>query len=178
MSFAPKTSIHWTEIPSLAQLYEAKYIFDIASGQVPVRRKRSKNDPAEKISIYQGDITEISVDAIVNATNSTLVGGGGVDSAIHKAAGPELLRECKTLNGCETGQAKITKGYRLPASYVIHTVGPVGEQPNDLFRCYYNSLNLLKEKNLRTIAFPAISTGIYGYPEDKAAITAIEAIRV
>jgi O-acetyl-ADP-ribose deacetylase (regulator of RNase III) len=169
--------VSWLDIPTLAQLYEARYIFDVAAGQVPVRRKRSKDDPAEKISIYQGDITEIAVDAIVNAANKTLLGGGGVDGAIHKAAGPELLRECRTLNGCETGEAKITKGYRLPASHVIHTVGPIGEKPHDLFKCYYNSLDLLKKNGLRTIAFSAISTGVYGYPVDKAVDVALDATK-
>jgi len=130
-----------------------------------------------KISLYVGDITKLDIDAIVNAANSSLLGGGGVDGAIHRAAGKMLVAECRTLNGCETGDAKITCGYKLPAKCVIHTVGPQGVKPDKLHSCYSKSLNLLTEHNLRTIAFPCISTGIYGYPSEEACPVAINAAR-
>ncbi|MCZ3375525.1 O-acetyl-ADP-ribose deacetylase [Rhizobium sp. AG207R] len=131
-----------------------------------------------RFTVALGDITKLKVDAIVNAANSSLLGGGGVDGAIHRAAGPELLAECRTLNGCKTGQAKMTGGYRLPATHVIHTVGPVWNGGNHgeeelLADCYRNSLNLARQHDLKTIAFPAISTGVYRFPAKPAAGIAI-----
>ncbi|XP_061462914.1 ADP-ribose glycohydrolase MACROD1 isoform X2 [Rhineura floridana] len=129
----------------------------------------------EKISLFRGDITKLEVDAVVNAANSSLLGGGGVDGCIHRAAGPLLKEECRTLNGCETGKAKISCGYRLPAKFVIHTVGPIAQgepstaQEAELSSCYRNSLKLAVENKLRTVAFPCISTGVFGYPNEAAA---------
>lgn len=157
------------------------------------REENSTHDPEEdvpvsgglsdKVSLYKGDITLLEVDAIVNAANSSLLGGGGVDGCIHKAAGSCLFDECHSLNGCETGKAKITCGYDLPARYVIHTVGPVARghvgpgETSDLTSCYQNSLRLLKEHGLSTVAFPCISTGIYGFPNEPAADIALKTVK-
>ncbi|XP_076191178.1 ADP-ribose glycohydrolase MACROD2 isoform X2 [Aptenodytes patagonicus] len=144
---------------------------------------QGKKTLSEKVSLYKGDITLLEVDAIVNAANSSLLGGGGVDGCIHRAAGPCLVAECRNLSGCETGQAKITCGYDLPAKYVIHTVGPIARghltdtHKENLANCYKSSLKLAKENNIRSIAFPCISTGIYGFPNEPAAVIALNTIK-
>lgn len=136
----------------------------------------------ETIMVVEGDITKQNVDAVVNAANTSLLGGGGVDGAIHRAAGPELLAECRTLHGCATGDAKITRGYRLPAQWVIHTVGPVWHGGHDfedelLANCYRRALEVAVQNAARSVAFPAISTGIYGFPSERATQIAVREVR-
>lgn len=152
-----------------------------AGNNSPVASKVNQNIK-NRIEVVGGDITKQTVDAMVNAANTTLLGGGGVDGAIHRAAGPELLEECRKLGGCPTGQARITKGYKLPAKWVIHTVGPVwrdGKHGEDelLAGCYRNSLALAEQNDVRTIAFPSISTGAYGFPMERAARIAVTEIK-
>ncbi|KAJ3050290.1 O-acetyl-ADP-ribose deacetylase macrod1 [Rhizophlyctis rosea] len=162
-------------LPSLTDFYDSMDPEDFDEDD---RAKSPNGKFNDKIVIWKGDITSLTIDAIVNAANRSLLGGGGVDGAIHRAAGSELVQECRTLDGCDTGDAKITKGYHLPARHVIHTVGPIGEDSKKLSSCYVRSLDVLVENGLRTIAFCCISTGIYGYPNGRAASVALHSVRM
>jgi O-acetyl-ADP-ribose deacetylase len=149
---------------------------------LPLLSELLMKNPDSKLELHRGDITKLDVDAIVNAANTTLLVGGGVDGAIHRAAGPELLAECRTLGGCRAGEAKTTRGYRLPARFVIHTVGPVWRggtrgEAETLANCYRNSLQVAVENGIKTVAFPAISCGAYGYPVQEAAQIALKTTR-
>ncbi|KAL6427349.1 hypothetical protein ACFW04_008723 [Cataglyphis niger] len=180
MPLAEKRSFYKSEVITVNQIPTwPEYWKKNKSNIAKTLEKTEKVDEviAKKVSIWQGDITSLEIDAIVNAANSSLLGGGGVDGAIHRAAGPNLKKECATLGGCRVGEAKITGGYMLPAKYVIHTVGPQGEKPEKLRECYENSLTLMKENNLCTVAFPCISTGIYGYPQRPAAKIALSTVK-
>lgn len=175
------TTIPAAEIPTLSLLYRLKKLVPAESdSETPIKPSQSFND---RIGLIRGDVTKLEVDAIVNAANKSLLGGGGVDGAIHSAAGPGLLKECRTLDGCETGSAKITGGYNLPCKKVIHAVGPVysrrhvNDSAADLASCYTTSLKLAVENDCKSIAFSALSTGIYGYPSNDAAPVAIGAVK-
>ncbi|KAI0787428.1 A1pp-domain-containing protein [Fomes fomentarius] len=168
------------KIPTLRELYKSGVLKSVEPAKL---RHAAKPALLERVSLYQGDITRLDVDCIVNAAKRSLLGGGGVDGAIHAAAGPRLLEECRKLNGCETGAAKITKGYDLPARHIVHTVGPiyswskVEEKAAQLGSCYKTSLQLAVENSLKHIAFPSISTGVYGYPIQDATHIALDTVR-
>ncbi|CAH1112783.1 unnamed protein product [Psylliodes chrysocephalus] len=173
-----KSYVKLDDIPTWKQFADNKKLLPKIEMLPNCEIDNTKNSTlADKISYFSGDITHLEIDAVVNAANSSLLGGGGVDGAIHRAAGGTLKEECKTLGGCPTGEAKITGGYKLPAKHVIHTVGPQGEKTDLLKNCYKNSLKLMLDNKLRSIAFPCISTGIYGYPNLPAAHVAAYTVR-
>ncbi|KAJ3898681.1 hypothetical protein F5879DRAFT_979733 [Lentinula edodes] len=172
--------IKLSEISTVAQLYKSSIITAPAAGKAKFKPNAAFLD---RVSLFQGDITKLEVDSIVNAANKSLLGGGGVDGAIHKAAGPQLLEECRTLNGCDTGFSKITGAYRLPSKHIIHTVGPVYSassvdiKAQQLASCYQTSIDVAVTNLLRHIAFPSVSTGIYGYPIEDATHIALNVVR-
>jgi len=184
----PRDFVSLTDIPpwskyfddnkkSLSEKVSEKDHTAFAKAHPDLAKAAESEGLASKVSLFRGDITKLEVDAIVNAANQSLLGGGGVDGAIHRAAGGLLLDECRTLQGCQTGDAKITGAYKLPSKYVIHTVGPRGEKPDLLRSCYDKCLDQLIKNNLSSIAFPCVSTGIYGYPSSSACLVALQAVR-
>merc|ERR1711990_88777 len=149
---------------------------DMAPVRIPDIARLGSSGIRHRLALWQGDLTKLEIDAIVNAANKTLLGGGGVDGAIHRGAGPNLLKACRTLKGRNTGQVKMTGGFKLPAKNIIHTVGPQGEKPLLLEDCYRNALALADKEQFESIAFPCISTGVYGYPSDNAARVAVQTV--